>query len=307
MDASAFNPPLSEADVSCRRDQAARVAGKDTGRHPVEMVAWDEAMEFCRRLSASSAARAQACLSSADRSRVGIRLSRRFDDAVVFGNDEVHLCDHAWFNKNANAMTHPVGEKQPNAWGMCDMGGNVGQWCADWFSAEYYKQSPPSDPLGPPTGTARILRGGNWGDPAFACRSASRYFHTPASRYARRGFRVVCEIAPKAADTKQPADNMRGNIDFMPLIDTQKDGVLGKWTRTADGITVTKANEATVLRLPYLPPEEYDFEVEFNSSRRRHECKSVRCRRRSLFRLETEFTRKATTALWVRVAGREIR
>ena len=59
-------------------------------------------------------------------------------------------------------MTHPVGEKKPNAWGLYDMHGNVYQWCSDWFSQDYYKQSPPSDPTGPPAGSLRVLRGGIW-------------------------------------------------------------------------------------------------------------------------------------------------
>jgi formylglycine-generating enzyme required for sulfatase activity len=88
-------------------------------------------------------------------------------------------------------MTHPVGEKKSNAWGLYDMSGNVYQWCSDWFSADYYKQSPPNDPGGPSAGTRRVVRGGLWGDSPSDCRSAYRYNGTPASRIHRFGFRVV--------------------------------------------------------------------------------------------------------------------
>jgi formylglycine-generating enzyme required for sulfatase activity len=88
-------------------------------------------------------------------------------------------------------MTHPVGQKRPNAWGLYDMSGNVYQWCSDWFSQDYYKQSPPSDPTGPPAVSGRVLRGGGWSDYASCCRSAYRDNLTPAYRNRAYGFRVV--------------------------------------------------------------------------------------------------------------------
>jgi formylglycine-generating enzyme required for sulfatase activity len=88
-------------------------------------------------------------------------------------------------------MTHPVGEKKPNAWGLYDMSGNVEQWCADRFSADYYKQSPPNDPTGPSAGSDRVLRGGHWPSNASYCRSASRITYGPATRSHNYGFRAV--------------------------------------------------------------------------------------------------------------------
>jgi formylglycine-generating enzyme required for sulfatase activity len=98
---------------------------------------------------------------------------------------------------NARGMTHAVGRKRPNAWGLYDMHGNVYQWCADWFGADYYKQTPVSDPTGAPAGSLRVARGGNCVNSASVCRSAFRNLTEPAFRGHCHGFRVVAEIAHK--------------------------------------------------------------------------------------------------------------
>jgi formylglycine-generating enzyme required for sulfatase activity len=194
MDSSAFPRPLPESEVKIRHEDTNKVAGKDTSRHPVETVMWPEAMEFCRRLSALPAERAArrvyrlpteaeweyAC-------RAGT-MTRWYS-----GDDPAGLADVAWFNDNSGGITHPVGEKKPNAWGLCDMYGNVRQWCADRFGADYYKQSVPSDPAGPPTGHLYVLRGGFCRNDPSAFRSASRFCSTPRARGHAFGFRVVAE------------------------------------------------------------------------------------------------------------------
>jgi formylglycine-generating enzyme required for sulfatase activity len=63
---------------------------------------------------------------------------------------------HGWYEKNAGGTTHPVGMKQPNAWGLFDMQGNVWEWVQDWFGKTYYASSPAADPSGPPSGVFRV-------------------------------------------------------------------------------------------------------------------------------------------------------
>ena len=91
-----------------------------------------------------------------------------------FGNNTGKLRMYAWYSNNSQKKTHPVGEKKPNPWGLYDMHGNVSEWCNDWYSADYYKQSPEKDPKGPPTGKERVLRGGAWNSSAQSCRSTYR-------------------------------------------------------------------------------------------------------------------------------------
>lgn len=107
------------------------------------------------------------------------------------GDDETELQQYAWFSKNADGMTHPVGEKKPNAWRLYDMHGNVYQWCGDRYSGDYYTQSPSTNPSGPSDGYDRVVRGGSWYFDSSRCRSACRTHREPAHRASDRGFRVV--------------------------------------------------------------------------------------------------------------------
>ena len=78
------------------------------------------------------------------------------------------------------------------------MHGNLFEWCADRFDRNYYRSSPVDDPLGPQSGTYRVIRGGDWYSDARDCRSAFRYADVPEGRFYALGFRVVCELASKS-------------------------------------------------------------------------------------------------------------
>jgi formylglycine-generating enzyme required for sulfatase activity len=95
----------------------------------------------------------------------------------------------SWYDRNSGGTTHPVGTKQPNAWGLYDMSGNVYQWCADWY-AKRYPGGEAIDPTGPETGTAHVLRGGAWYYDRTYCRSSYRDFD-PGYRANFIGFRLA--------------------------------------------------------------------------------------------------------------------
>jgi len=67
-----------------------------------------------------------------------------------------------WYWANSATGTRPVGTRRPNQLGVFDMSGNVYEWCADWYDADYYQASPTDNPPGPKTGTRRVARGGSW-------------------------------------------------------------------------------------------------------------------------------------------------
>jgi acetoin utilization deacetylase AcuC-like enzyme/formylglycine-generating enzyme required for sulfatase activity len=91
-----------------------------------------------------------------------------------FGNNKARLRTYGWCSDNSSGKAHPVGQKEPNPWGLYDMHGNVAEWCNDLYVKDYYGQSPQKDPRGPKEGKERVLRGGSWKSSAETCRSAYR-------------------------------------------------------------------------------------------------------------------------------------
>ena len=106
-----------------------------------------------------------------------------------------------WYSANANAETHPVGQKQPNAFGLFDTRGNVWEWCRDRYSTpsgsepSYYalceQAGTAIDPNGSDSGADRIVRGGGWGNGASYCRASSRSWRAASSQAASVGARLV--------------------------------------------------------------------------------------------------------------------
>jgi formylglycine-generating enzyme required for sulfatase activity len=100
---------------------------------------------------------------------------------------------HAIKARDGFIFTAPVGSFKPNAFGLFDMLGNVNEWCSDWDAPDYYSKSPEADPVGPSTGTLRVLRGGAWSTTAADCRAAWRGASGPSSAGLSIGFRVAAD------------------------------------------------------------------------------------------------------------------
>ncbi|MBR5691081.1 MAG: SUMF1/EgtB/PvdO family nonheme iron enzyme, partial [Verrucomicrobia bacterium] len=185
---------------------------------PVECVSWKDAMAFCKKLTEiekeagrlpegyeytlpTEAQWEYACRAGTTTAlNSGKNLSGEYDkcpevDEVGWYqynsgyNSGLNDSDDDWME---NGKTFPVGQKQPNAWGLYDMHGNVEEWCLDWDGD--YPTSSVTDPVGPETGVWRVLRGGSWSDFALDCRSASRGASNPDFRNFDIGFRVA--LAP---------------------------------------------------------------------------------------------------------------
>lgn len=160
---------------------------------PVERVSWEEAVEFCRRLSRqmgnayrlpSEAEWEYAC-------RAGTTTPYSFGDSIT--------PDQASYTRTFDAGTTPVGNFPSNAFGLYDMHGNVFEWCQDHWNENY--NSAPTDNsawLRIARGEYRVIRGGSWGSPPRYCRSAHRGRDVPEVRSFDLGFRVCCS-APRIA------------------------------------------------------------------------------------------------------------
>lgn len=189
------NPSFFQGDkVAERHPRTGRVLKEpDSSNHPVESLTYEEALRFCKRLSARiderDAGRSYRLPTEAEweyACRAGS------NTAYCFGDFPNELSDYSWFEDNSEKKSHPVGLKKPNAWGLYDMHGNVWEWCQDWYGE--YPVDAVTDPKGVKKGSRRIDRGGSWGIVGSAGRCAFRSSYIPTSRTHDLGFRVVLTV-----------------------------------------------------------------------------------------------------------------
>jgi formylglycine-generating enzyme required for sulfatase activity len=147
---------------------------------PVEQVTWDQVEDFIGKLNARQ-----------DGYRYRLPTEAEWEYAARAGSsgafpDPPSLSASAWYNPSGSNVTEgetrPVGQKQPNVWGLYDIRGNVAEWVQDWYSASYYQQSPQNDPQGPKSGRYHLTRGGSYHGTAHYLRASDRYQCACASR-----------------------------------------------------------------------------------------------------------------------------
>jgi formylglycine-generating enzyme required for sulfatase activity/predicted Ser/Thr protein kinase len=143
---------------------------------PVESVSWDEAQEFCRRLS----------LKEGHTYRLPTEAEWEYacraesETEWHFGDKSARLSDYAWSSVNSGGSTHDVGLLKANRFGLFDVYGNVSEWCQDWFGFTYYAKSSTLNPKGPDgqdaskLGNMKVVRGGSYDSTKATCRSAYR-------------------------------------------------------------------------------------------------------------------------------------
>jgi uncharacterized protein (TIGR02996 family) len=179
--------------------------GVDPRRLPVECVSYNDGAEFCRRLSLlpqeKGAGRAYRLPTEAEweyACRAGTTTAYHYGHAIDSTRANIAEWEADPGEGSAVGRTTPVGSYAPNAFGVFDMHGNVWEWCADWYSATYYRRSPAKDPQGPKRGRTRVLRGGDWDSGQDFCRCANRGHNTLDARHNYNGFRVALSAGPRA-------------------------------------------------------------------------------------------------------------
>jgi sulfatase modifying factor 1 len=158
---------------------------------PVERVSWFSVQEYLEKISVLTGKRFRLPTEAEwEYAARGGQLSAKYKYSGSNDPDEV-----AWRDGNSDVMTHPVGRKKPNELGLCDMSGNVWEWCSDWYSPDYYSISPCDNPPGPPEGTSRVMRGGSWFHDSSGLRVTDRDRSNPAFRQGFVGFRICCSAS----------------------------------------------------------------------------------------------------------------
>ena len=154
--------------------------------HPVVNVNWHEAAAYCESLAKRLPTEAE-----------WERAARGLGEGVKFpwGNEEPTKGRQAHFNVLDG--TRAVCRFPKNTFGLCDMAGNVWEWCSDRYERLYYERSPQKNPGGPDGGMYRVLRGGSWADVAKYLTCAYRSFARPRERSPNIGFRCAKGYSPK--------------------------------------------------------------------------------------------------------------
>lgn len=172
--------------------------------NPVESVSWEEAEKFCFNLNTkyrhylpnnyrfelpTEAQWEYACRANT--------ITPYNNDKSIDSKEYIEYCEIldeiAWCSENSAGLIHPVGEKKPNAWGIYDMHGNVGEWCRDYYGE--YQNNSVVNPCNLNLGEGRVIRGGSWRSYAWDCRSASRYWNIQTNHLFSVGFRVAIVAA----------------------------------------------------------------------------------------------------------------
>jgi formylglycine-generating enzyme required for sulfatase activity len=170
-----------------------RFKGRD---RPVETVSWNDALEFLSRLELLTGM------------NVALPTEARWEYACragaagpwSFGNSEDEIDDYAWHGMNSGDSTKEVGLKLPNAWGLYDMHGNVGEWCADGYARYPASAGDETDTVQPPgPGRSPVWRGGAWGDNPYMLRSAYRNASGVDDKHHGIGLRCMILIGEDAS------------------------------------------------------------------------------------------------------------
>lgn len=167
-----------------KQEEFERVMQYNPSRHkgkklPVEFIDWYEANEYCHKINKRLPTEAE------------------WEKAVRGGTNSKFYWGnttnkkYSWSKLNSKDITHPVGQKAPNSYGIYDMSGNVWEWVSDWYASDYYQISPYRNPKGPDSGDFKVQRGGSWSNSGDYLASSYRMVYGPLGKDEFNGFRCA--------------------------------------------------------------------------------------------------------------------
>lgn len=199
--------PFAMAKYEVTQELYQAIAGKNPSRwqgprNSVEMTNWNEAVEFCAKVTQEL--RRLKLLGEDEVIRLPTEAEWEYccragtTTTYSFGDKDDDLGEYAWFTGNAKGNDPPVGKKKPNAWGLYDMHGYVWEWVQDSWHASYEKAPKDGSAWEEKDARQRVARGGSWTNKAEQCRSAARHHPAADHRSADLGFRCVRAKKEKA-------------------------------------------------------------------------------------------------------------
>ncbi|MBQ9874414.1 MAG: SUMF1/EgtB/PvdO family nonheme iron enzyme [Thermoguttaceae bacterium] len=284
---------LMEKEVT--QEQWTDVMGKNPSRAesirlPVESVSWKDCENYVKKLNEQNAL--------PDGWKFALPTEAQWEYACRAGSSETRygqLSEIAWYDKNAKELRQG-GQKLPNAWGLCDMLGNVREWTRDWYHKAFYSSGESTDPSGYRQGDRRVVRGGSFESEARECRAALRESVSPNSDYDDLGVRLA--LVQTDGDKYESNDGDEdGEIEIGKKtkigreVDDFDDGELGgdRTTLTINGVDFT---------FRYCPAGKFemgspDDEMNRSDEEKRHEVKLTK----GFWLLETEVTQEQWFAI----------
>ena len=156
---------------------------------PEENISWDEVQEYINKLNKLT--RKKYRLPTEAEWEYAAKGGSKSIGYLYSGSDDIKRI--AWIKDNSSEMPHPVGQKQANELGIYDMSGNVWEWCSDWYDDVFYRRlySRRPNPIGPKTGTFKIVRGGSWYSNEYCSRPTYRDGFIPGGKSTNIGFRLA--------------------------------------------------------------------------------------------------------------------
>lgn len=155
---------------------------------PVVGVSWHDAVRYCDWLTTRTGRRFRLPTEAEWE-----RAARGGLEATLFPWGDAPPQSLPGYEERWKTGPEPVGQFDPNPYGLFNMCDNVHEWCSDWFDENYYAASPDRNPQGPATGTRRASRGGSWRHHIKVSRCAARSSIPPEFHYADYGFRIACD------------------------------------------------------------------------------------------------------------------